>query len=192
MVAAPKNPHDWFTDDDYTGSTGGGTGGGGDTFAVVAYSGLYNDLLSRPTFSTVAFTGQYSSLLNIPTYASVWATYTENGSIIVITNATNNAKTVLKGSGGLELTQGFSTETQIIGGADNPTPYNQSLNPNFVWMGYIQPTGAGAYPLFNLTTRIIVDRDGFIPAGSIKDFPDWYQEMKDMSISGVALGTVMD
>jgi hypothetical protein len=89
--------------------------------------------------------------------------------------------TRLKGSGGLHLTQGFSTESSIQN-------YSYAQNPNLIWTGYLRLDGVT--PDYYLATHVIIDRDGYIPAGSVKDFPSWYQEMKDMSISGVALGTV--
>jgi len=213
MSEPPKNPHGWYDDGDYTGSSGGGTGGGtggdtggdtgdgggttGDGGGTNPGGGTYDDDDNGGGFTgdlaTVAYTGKYADLLNKPILASAIWTATTNSGIIVNVNTINNAITRLKGSGGLQLTQGFSTETQIIGGPDNPNPYSQSLNPNLIWIGYIQLTGEGAYPVFNLTTRIIVDRDGYIPEGSIKDLPDWYNEMKEMKnlgISGLALGTL--
>ena len=149
----------------------------------VAFTGSYNDLLEAPTFSTVATSGSYTDLINIPSSASVWTATTDYGGIIVNVNTINNAITRLKGGGGLELTQGFSTESSV-------SSYSLALNPNLVWTGYLQPNGEGVVPEFYLETHVIIDRDGYIPAGSVKDFPDWYQELKTLGVSGTALGAV--
>jgi len=147
------------------------------TLAIVAYTGNYNDLHNKPTFSLVAFTGSYEDLLNAP--EGLWTTYTVGG-IRHITNAID-AVLAFKGGGGLELATNFSTESSI-------TSFDMNNNPRLVWRGYINP--GGAVPDYYLTTRVVIDRDGRISFGNLKDLPEWFSSVNSMSISGVVLGAL--
>ena len=65
------------------------------TFATVAYSGSYADLLNKPTFATVASSGSYTDLLNKPTIPSLTGYATETYVNTQISSVINSAPETL-------------------------------------------------------------------------------------------------
>ena len=80
------------------GGTGSGTASGARAnlgISVVGNTGLYSDLIGKPTYATVATTGQYSDLIGKPTGLSI---------------TINTAKLTVGGAGGsMTFTNGILT-----------------------------------------------------------------------------------
>jgi len=87
---ATAGPHGWYDDGDYvppdTGGGGDGDGGGVETFATVAYTGLYNDLLNKPLHSVVSSTGRYSDLIDTPWLQNGTSIYNNNVGLVHVSD----------------------------------------------------------------------------------------------------------